>query len=429
MSSRDPQIERRDEGVRRVSRLTAVIAAVAAVATAVFGGLAATATRHARRRRDALAATSATPRRAPETDDDTWRADDDDDGTTSATPRYDDRPRRSRPSSPPDHAPRASSRRFRGVVAWPSPPHRSAALGTGAAVTVLDERALPAALEIVLDELRCIDEACSRFRDDSELTSAQPLGRRAVRGEPPAARGPHGRAVYAAARTDGDVDPTVGRSLGALGWDSDFTVVVARAGGDAATAHRSCRRLDSGSGSTAASAPCASPPASRSTSARLPRRLPPTAARAPCTRRRVRARSSTSAATSRVAGAAPVGGWPIRVTDDHRSDVTADGQTVAHRNGRARDVEHHRAPAGAPAACEMHHIVDPRSGAPAAEIWRTVSVAARTLRRRPTRRAPRRSCAAKAPIAWLERAGLPARLVRPDGTTVTTGGWPAEAAA
>ena len=46
MSSRDPQIERRDEGVRRVSRLTAVIAAVAAVATAVFGGLAATATRH-----------------------------------------------------------------------------------------------------------------------------------------------------------------------------------------------------------------------------------------------------------------------------------------------------------------------------------------------------------------------------------------------
>ena len=103
------------------------------------------------------------------------------------------------------------------------------ALGTGAAVTVLDPRVLPVAFAIVEEELRCIDTACSRFRDDSELALlnrsagvpfvASPLLLEALV-----------VAVYAAARTDGDVDPTVGRSLDALGWDADFTVVVARRG-------------------------------------------------------------------------------------------------------------------------------------------------------------------------------------------------------
>ena len=43
------------------------------------------------------------------------------------------------------------------------------ALGTTAAVTVLGAAHLPAARALVEDELRAIDEACSRFRDDSEL--------------------------------------------------------------------------------------------------------------------------------------------------------------------------------------------------------------------------------------------------------------------
>ncbi|MDX6630825.1 MAG: FAD:protein transferase, partial [Gaiellales bacterium] len=92
-----------------------------------------------------------------------------------------------------------------------------------------DPKALPAALAIVEEELRRIDETCSRFRDDSELAL---LNRSA--GAPfatsPLLMEALGVALYAAARTDGDVDPTVGRSLGALGWDSDFTVVVARRG-------------------------------------------------------------------------------------------------------------------------------------------------------------------------------------------------------
>jgi thiamine biosynthesis lipoprotein len=64
-------------------------------------------------------------------------------------------------------------------------------------------------------------------------------------------------------------------------------------------------------------------------------------------------------------------------------------------------------------------------GRPAAEHWRTVSVAAATcvdaniastasiLR---GERAPR----------WLETRSLPARLVALDGSVTRTGGWPAE---
>jgi thiamine biosynthesis lipoprotein len=128
-----------------------------------------------------------------------------------------------------------------------------------------------------------------------------------------------------------------------------------------------------------------------------------------------------------VAGSPPSGGWPILVTDDHRSDATAEGQTVAIAAGglatSSTTVRRWRT-----GDTEVHHILDPRSGAPASEVWRTVSVAARTCVD-----ANIASTSAivrgEGAIAWLERAGLPARLVRPGGTTVTTGGWPAEDAA
>jgi thiamine biosynthesis lipoprotein len=128
-----------------------------------------------------------------------------------------------------------------------------------------------------------------------------------------------------------------------------------------------------------------------------------------------------------VAGAAPAGGWPILVTDDHRSDATAEGQTIAIAAGglatSSTTVRRWRA-----GGKELHHIVDPRSGAPAGEVWRTVSVAARSCVDANTA-STSAIVRGEGAIAWLERAGLPARLVRPDGTTVRTGGWPAEAAA
>ncbi len=298
------------------------------------------------------------------------------------------------------------------------------ALGTSAEVVVLRAGALPAALAVVEDELRSIDEACSRFRDDSELTR---LNRSA--GAPftpsPLLLEALSVALGAAAQTDGDVDPTVGRSLGALGWDSDFTVVVARRG------QTPRLRL----------VPAAGWQRIQIDHARGTVRIPANVeidlgatAKALAADRCARGAHAATGASVLVnlggdialAGPAPDGGWPIRVTDDHRSDATAAGQTIALGTGglatssttvrrwRAGDAEH-------------HHIVEPRTGAPAAEIWRTVSVAAATCVEANTASTAAIVRGERA-LAWLEAAGLPARLVRRDGSVVTTGGWPAETA-
>jgi thiamine biosynthesis lipoprotein len=298
------------------------------------------------------------------------------------------------------------------------------ALGTTAAVTVAAGDALPEALAIVQDELRRIDKTCSRFRDDSELVllnrcagapfAASPLLLEAI-----------AVALYAAAHTDGDVDPTVGRSLAALGWDSDFSVVVARR--DEAPRLRIV--------------PAAGWQHVRIDRARGTVRIPAgveidlgATGKAFAADRCARAVHTAIGSGALVnlggdialAGAAPVGGWPIRVTDDHRSDATAAGQTIALATGglatSSTTVRRWRA-----GDAELHHIVDPRRGAPAGEVWRTVSVAAGSCVE-----ANSASTAAivrgERAVAWLERIALPARLVRRDGTTAYTGGWPAEAA-
>ncbi len=75
---------------------------------------------------------------------------------------------------------------------------------------------------------------------------------------------------------------------------------------------------------------------------------------------------------------------------------------------------------------QVHHIIDPATGRPARVCWRTVSVAAGTCTDANTAST---AAIVRGPAApgWLRAAGLPARLVRPDGTVVTTAGWPDEA--
>ena len=73
----------------------------------------------------------------------------------------------------------------------------------------------------------------------------------------------------------------------------------------------------------------------------------------------------------------------------------------------------------------LHHILDPRTGLPAAPVWRTVSVSAASCTD-----ANIASTAAiirgRAAPAWLTGLGLPARLVDEAGRVRTIGGWPAD---
>jgi thiamine biosynthesis lipoprotein len=296
------------------------------------------------------------------------------------------------------------------------------ALGTTVGLVVRDARAHDAARRAVEDELAAIDAACSRFRADSELTAINAAAGRPVRVSPVLMEALT-VALRAAIITSGRVDPTVGRALELVGYDRDFARVrdsrvrrirVAPVAGwrvveldrDAGTVRVPAGvRLDLGATAKALAADRAAERA---------------ASHAPG----VLVNLGGDIAT---AGAAPRGGWAVRVADSHHAQADAPGQDLLIASGglstSSTTVRRWRRRGGT-----AHHIVDPRTGAPAVEHWRTVSVAAANC--------VDANIASTAAIVlgpeaaeWLAGAGLPARLVSVTGAIETTAGWPAERAA
>ena len=110
-------------------------------------------------------------------------------------------------------------------------------------VVVTDPSAIGAACAEVAVELDAIDVAASRFRPDSEVSllanaGGQPTEVSALLAELVAA------ALTAADRSDGDVDPTVGAAVVALGYDDDIGELDPTA--PVATDRRRPRGLDHG---------------------------------------------------------------------------------------------------------------------------------------------------------------------------------------
>src|SRR5437879_10447974 len=97
------------------------------------------------------------------------------------------------------------------------------ALGTFATLLVTDEDALAYGCDLLAAELDAVDVVCSRFRPDSELWRVNHARRRPVPVSPLLADALT-VALAAAELTDGDVDPTCGRSLVNLGYDRDFAL-------------------------------------------------------------------------------------------------------------------------------------------------------------------------------------------------------------
>jgi FAD:protein FMN transferase len=123
-----------------------------------------------------------------------------------------------------------------------------------------------------------------------------------------------------------------------------------------------------------------------------------------------------------VAGPAPRDGWAVRVMEDHAGPQEAAGQTIAIRSGglatSGTTVRRWRA-GGVP----RHHILDPRTGEPAAVTWRTASVAAASCVDANTASTAAIVRGADA-APWLLRHGLPARLVAARGRVLLVGAWP-----
>jgi thiamine biosynthesis lipoprotein len=289
------------------------------------------------------------------------------------------------------------------------------AIGVSNQVTVCEPGALPEATEIAEAAVAELDRTCSRFRPDSELTQLNSTGSAVVS---PLLLELIRAALDGARWSGGLVDPTVGPALRSLGYDRDFDVVVRKRIGRIelvpAVGWRGVRlEPDSRHVTLAPGAELDLGATAKAFAAdRIARRI-------------AQATGSPTLVSLggdlAVAGEAPAGGWPVAVTDDSRGEAVL-VQTVAIRAGglatssttrrrwRSRDGW-------------MHHIVDPATGAPAAEVWRTVSVTA------PTCLAANVAATAAilrgdTALPWLEARALPARLVRRDGFVARVAGWP-----
>lgn len=292
------------------------------------------------------------------------------------------------------------------------------ALGSEAVVLVADPGRLRAACLAVATEVQAIDRACSRFREDSELTMVnRARGRPVEVGE--LLLEALEVAVRAARQTDGDVDPTVGRALEALGYDRDFAAVPStgeRPPRFAAVPGWRRIHLDRARGRVRILAGV---------------RLDLGATAKALAADRAAARASQAAGCGvlvslggdlALAGRPPAGGWAVRVSDWHGDGPEAAGQTVRlHGGGLATSSTTVRR--WTRGGERLHHLVDPATGGPARVVWRTVSVAAGSCVDANTAATAAVVRGERAP-GWLDAAGLPTRLVRPDGSVVRVGGWP-----
>lgn len=299
------------------------------------------------------------------------------------------------------------------------------ALGTSVHLLAsdLDMDTARASVERVLDE---VDVTYSRFRPDSELQAVQATPGLEVRVSPLLAQ-VIDAALRAARQTGGAVDPTIGRAMRAIGYDDDFDRVSARDGTihvrlepvpgwralrfDARTRTLCLPRgveLDLGSTGKALAADLAS-----------------VAALAGSPTGGVLVSLGGDIST---AGQAPVGGWRILAAEDSATPPEAAGEVIAIDGGALATsstlVRRWRSVGGA----VLHHLIDPRTGAPVTGPWRTVSVVAD--------RCVDANAAATAAIVlgrgavpWLESTGLPARLVGTSGEVVRVGRWPAPTSA
>ncbi|HEX3387432.1 MAG TPA: FAD:protein FMN transferase [Streptosporangiaceae bacterium] len=306
------------------------------------------------------------------------------------------------------------------------------ALGTLVQLVVTEPSCLPAARSLLEADLAAVDLACSRFRADSEICALQITGQ--VTGQTtgdtkgqrvsPLLAEAIAVALRAAELTDGDVDPTVGAAMSAIGYDRDFERID-RTGPAGQLTVRTVpgwrevrlegRTLTMPAGVQLDLGATAKAWAADRSAARIARQ-------AGC------GVLVSLGGDIAVSGPAPEGGWRIRVQDvTGDPDETPEGPyaLIAIRDGglATSSTKARRWQRGGDV---LHHILDPRTGLPAEPVWRTVSVAAGTCAD-----ANAASTAAvirgRAALGWLARLGLPARLVDASGVVFTVAGWPEDA--
>ena len=301
----------------------------------------------------------------------------------------------------------------RGAATW-------RALGTH-----VDLRAAPEVVErasvLAEDVLHEVDSTCSRFRDDSDLVRANRAAGRAT-AVSPVLVGAVRVALEAAVETGGVVDPTLGAVVAGSGYDRPFDLVPPDDPEPAALPVRRGSWRDTVVTDSTITVPVG---------AALDLGSVGKAFAADLVALALLDELAASVLVSiggdvRVVSPDGVTGAAHRVVLGHS---VADLRAGGHR-GHVRLRDGGLATSSTSArrwrrgGRQWHHLIDPRTGLPAAGPWRTVSVLGRT--------AVAANAASTAAVvlgddarAWLEHRGVAARLVSYDERVVRTEEWKA----
>ncbi len=294
---------------------------------------------------------------------------------------------------------------------------------TTARLVVTDAAVLPAAREIAERVIAGVDLACSRFRPDSELMTLMARSSGRPVSVSPLLAQLIGVALDAARATDGLVTPTIGNALVDAGYDRDWAEMgepqPLRPGGatlrvrhapswrhvvlDGATLTVPAgMRLDLGATGKALTADLIA--------AEIARELPVGVLMA----------LGGDIAT---AGPVPGSGWEVLV-QDRPGDPSIVVRLAPESAIATSSTQGRQWMAGEQ---QMHHVLDPRSCRPAAQVWRTASVCAPACAQANALSTAALILGAAAP-AWLAERGFAARLVSADASAqvVCIAGFPQE---
>jgi thiamine biosynthesis lipoprotein len=293
------------------------------------------------------------------------------------------------------------------------------ALGTSVFVAVRDPGEMSRARQLAGDVLNDVDEVCSRFRPDSDLSrvNAHPGEWVAV---DPLLVGATEVAMAAARVTGGLVHPLLGRHLVELSYDRDFSQLVRVAVVDGEVTCTVPADLQAWTQIQLDLTGAIRIPAG--TSLDLGATGKAWAADLIATAYEEHLESPAIVSVGGDLRIARPDGHPWSVAISERPGTAPDSLVTLDRGGMATSSTQARR--WAKSGIRRHHLIDPRTGQPAEEVWRTVTATGSTCAAANTASTAAIVLGHEAP-AWLSAHGVTARLVAADGGVRTVGAWPA----
>jgi FAD:protein FMN transferase len=272
--------------------------------------------------------------------------------------------------------------------------------------------------QVLVTDAADLDAACSRFRDDSALSTLNTEGGGSE--VDPVLFAALSVALRVAEDTGGLVVPTLGTSMIAIGYDRSFAELPRSSARRVRPVRpkRSWREIVLDEPARSVTLP---------DGMRLDLGATAKAWAADVAAARIAEELGCGVLVNlggdlAIAGDAPAGGWGVRVTADHA--VSVGGQVVAVRSGGLA-TSSTTVRTWTRADQVLHHVLDPETGLPAKRIWRYVSVAAADCVTANAAATAALVLGHRAP-EWLEERDLAARLVSAGGSVKAVAGWPAD---